>query len=189
MIQPPTSYASDLLTPHRRKWDILRITLETTVYASPPQPTDPQALPTALRDILTTPPQSLISDLHKRSTALFTPSTRSQKANSTVLPTQVLMTLILSSMKLDCPEVGRGMIEDWLARRGQGHYDEPPPDIDEEGYEKVLGMYCLHVLPRLEEWDYAREFLQYERELPQEKRQVILFSPLIMYHYKTNTSY
>jgi hypothetical protein len=60
------------------------------------------------------------------------------------------------------------MIEHWFAKRGQ--FDESPEDG--EGYEKVLDMYCLHVLPRIEEWDYAREFLQYESELPQERRKV-----------------
>jgi hypothetical protein len=71
-------------------------------------------------------------------------------------------------MKLDCPDVGRSIIEDWLAWRGQfGELQE-----DGEGYEKVLDIYCLHVLPQLEEWDYAREFLQHENELPQEKRAV-----------------
>lgn len=62
------------------------------------------------------------------------------------------------------------MIEDWLAKRGQ--FSEYNSDI--EGYEKVLDIYCLHVLPRLEEWDYAKEFLQYESELPHGNRNVCL---------------
>ena len=60
------------------------------------------------------------------------------------------------------------MIEDWLARRGQ--FDDSLEDG--EGYEKVLDIYSLHVLPRLEQWDYAREFLQYENQLPLERRKV-----------------
>jgi hypothetical protein len=58
------------------------------------------------------------------------------------------------------------MIEDWLARRGQA--DEE----DTEGYEKVLEMYSLHVLPRLRQWEYAEEFLEYESELQPERREV-----------------
>jgi len=108
----------------------------------------------------------LINTLYERSLVLFTPT--SQKTSSAFLPSQVLITLVLSSMKLDCPEVGRLIIEDWLGKRGQ--LDESAENG--EGYEKVLDMYCLHVLPRLEEWDYAKEFLQYERELPQERRTV-----------------
>lgn len=60
------------------------------------------------------------------------------------------------------------MVEDWLAHRGQ--YDES--GVDTDGYEKVLDIYCLHVLPRLEEWDYAKEFLEYEGELLPDKRNV-----------------
>lgn len=165
LIQPPSSYASDILAAYRRKWDILRITLETTIYASP---TDSKDIPAALQNNLVSSPQSLINTLHERSLALFTPTSHPQKPNSAFLPSQVLITLVLSSMKLDCADVGRGMIEDWLARRGQ--FDES--EVDAEGYEKVLDMYCLHVLPRLEEWDYAKEFLHYEGELPQDKREV-----------------
>jgi hypothetical protein len=94
----------------------------------------------------------------------------SHKPSSAFLPSQVLITLVLSSIKLDCPVVGRLIVEDWLAKRGQ----EDGPQEDGDGYEKVLDLYCSHVLPRLEEWDYAREFLHYESELPQEKRDVCL---------------
>ena len=164
IIQPPSSYALDSLAMHRRKWDILRITLETTIYSSPGD----NEIPSTLRDLLLLPSQSLIKMLHERSLVLFTPIAPSQKPGSAFLPSQVLITLILSSMKLDCPVVGRSMIEDWVAWRGQfGELQE-----DGEGYEKVLDIYCLHVLPQLEEWDYAKEFLQHENELPQEKRAV-----------------
>ena len=163
IIQPPSSYVSDSLATHRRKWDILRITLETTIYASP---ADNDVIPSSLRDNLMLSSHILINTLYERSLVLFTPT--SQKTSSAFLPSQVLITLVLSSMKLDCPEVGRLIIEDWLGKRGQ--LDESAENG--EGYEKVLDMYCLHVLPRLEEWDYAKEFLQYERELPQERRTV-----------------
>ena len=60
------------------------------------------------------------------------------------------------------------MVEEWLARR------EPSviPGVEDESYAKVLDVYCLHLLPRLGEWDLAVEFIGYETELPQERRQV-----------------
>ena len=157
----------DGLGTHRRKWDILRITLETTLYANTDLPVPPD-----LQNTLSLPSHTLLNILHQRSLALFTPS-QILKPCSAYLPSQVLITLVLSSMKLDCPAVGRAMIEDWLGNRGV--VDDPG------GYEKVLDMYCLHVLPRLEESDYALEFLQYENELSAEKRLV----PSILFRVST----
>lgn len=165
ILHPPSSLADDGLTSHRKKWDILQITFETTVYASPPETEDPEAFPTSLRANQMLSPQSLVTNLHSRSLHLFTPT--SQKANAAFLPSQILITLVLASLKLGCPEVGRGIIEDWLARRSLSNSAE-----DLEGYAKVLELYCLQILPRLEEWDYASDFLQYERELPQDTRDV-----------------
>ncbi|KAH7911078.1 hypothetical protein BJ138DRAFT_1179807 [Hygrophoropsis aurantiaca] len=162
MLRPPTEIVLDNLDSHRRKWDILRITLETTVYSSPP---DVQTLPPPLRANMLLSPQSFITSLHTRSLTLFTPSPLSNP-NSAFLPHQVLVTLAASSLKIACPEVGRGMMEDWLSRRGQ--YDAV--SSDGEAYEKVLELYCLHVLPRLREWNYVKEFLQYETELRPEKK-------------------
>ena len=42
----------------------------------------------------------------------------------------------------------------------------------EDGYEKVLEVYILNILPALGEWAYARQFLEYETELPVESREV-----------------
>ncbi|KAF9243445.1 hypothetical protein BU15DRAFT_72118 [Melanogaster broomeanus] len=151
MLQPPVAPAPDALNSHRRKWDILRITLESTVYSSPP---DRDTLPTALREKLLLSPQSFITTSHARSLALFTPSSLPRNPTSAFLPHQVLITLIASSLKVNCPALGREMTEDWLSNP----------------YEKVLELYCLHILPRLEEWDYVKEFLRYESELSAEKR-------------------
>ncbi|KAF7974803.1 hypothetical protein HWV62_11305 [Athelia sp. TMB] len=170
LLHPPPGPAPDALAEHRRKWDVLRITLDTTVYAAPAA--DDKAVPAALRDTRALPAAALIQALHDRSLALFTPAAHApRKPSAAFLPSQVLITLVLSSMKLDCPDAGRTLIEDWLAKRGQ--FEEPQ---DGEGYEKVLDMYCLHVLPRLEEWDYAKEFLQYEGELPADKRNALASS-------------
>ncbi|KIK99594.1 hypothetical protein PAXRUDRAFT_131787 [Paxillus rubicundulus Ve08.2h10] len=163
MLQPPVALASDALDSHRRKWDILRITLESTVYSSPP---DRETLPTTLREILLSSPQAFVTTSHARSLALFTPSSLPRNPTSAFLPHQVLITLVASSIKVNCAILGREMTEDWLSNRGQ--YDFVPSTG--EAYEKVLELYCLHVLPRLGEWDYAKEFLRYESELSLEKR-------------------
>lgn len=165
LLRPPIAPAPDAFDVHRRKWDILRITLESTVYASPP---DHASLPQTLRELLLLSPQSFVATSHARSLALFTPSSLPRTPTSAFLPYQVLITHIGSSLKVNCPAPGREIIEDWLSNRGQ--YDFIPSRG--EPYEKVLELYCLHILPRLEEWDYAKEFLAYEVELPPGKRMV-----------------
>lgn len=184
IISPPQTAAPDHLSSQRKKWDILRITLETTLYTSPPAATPqppPNGVPAGLsqelirsaspgfnnnlRSNLLLSPPSLLATLHTRSLQLFTPP--SEKPSSAFLPAQILVSLVLASLKLDCAHVGRGMVEDWLARR-------PPPETAgpgvDEGYAKVVDVYCLHVLSRLGEWEYAKEYLSYEVELPAERR-------------------
>ncbi|KAI9449110.1 hypothetical protein BJY52DRAFT_272582 [Lactarius psammicola] len=39
-------------------------------------------------------------------------------------------------------------------------------------YEEVLDVYCLSILPAVGDWAYARQFLQYETELPAESGEV-----------------
>lgn len=167
LVGPPTFAAEDELASLRRKWDILRITLEVTVYTSPPSPDIANAYPAALRNNQTMSPSSLLNSLYTRSVQLFTPVTSTQSGNSAYLPCSILCTLVSAGVKLGCSEISRGIIEDWLARRA--------PDDSEEGrkgYAKVLELYCLHVLSRLEEWQYAEDFLLYERELDAELRNV-----------------
>ncbi|KIP11072.1 hypothetical protein PHLGIDRAFT_125182 [Phlebiopsis gigantea 11061_1 CR5-6] len=171
LISPPASAAEDELTPYRRKWDILRVSLEATVYASPPPLDDLEAFPETLRANQTVSPQAFVNSLYARSLQLFTPSTSSFNANSAYLPYQVVCTLANAGLKIGCSDISRSIIEDWLARR--------VPDASEEslkGYAKVLGVYCLDVLPRLEEWQYAEDFLQYERELSAKGRSDLISS-------------
>lgn len=167
ILLPPPTATPDPVASHRRKWDILRITFETTLYASPPPSQNPDDLPASLRSNLMMSPEPLVATLHARSLQLFTPSSLSQKPSAAFLPAQILVTLVLASLKLECATAGRSMIEDWLARHGQ----EDRPD-DPDGYTKVLELYCLHVLPRLDEWDYAGDFLLYEHELSPQTRKV-----------------
>lgn len=92
------------------------------------------------------------------------------------LPAQILVALIFSSLKLHCPDKGRSIIEDWLAQR---HHilEEQGHDADGyvDGYVRVVELFCLQILPRLHDWEYAEEFLEYERELPPATRQVCFY--------------
>lgn len=175
LIHPPPTAAPDSLAAQRKKWDILRITFETTLYAAPPQ--DPEALPATLRANLLLSPEPLVAALHARSLHVFTPALDAARAaiprpSAAYLPAQILVTLALAGLKLGCAGVARDIIDDWLAKRGQGAGDGEQMDEDRRGYAKVLEVYCLLVLPRLEDWDYAEDFLTYERELHSEVRQV-----------------
>ena len=178
IIHPPT-VSLDALTEHRRKWDILRITVEITIYSSPPS--RPDDLPDSLRHNLIESPPSLITSFYARSLALFTPlSSAKQKPTAAYLPPQVLITLVYASLRIDCPDTGRAIIEDWLSRRDIS-LSTLEPSISSEatkknGYEKVLELYCLQILPKLEQWEYAREFLEYEGELSHVAREVRLYS-------------
>ncbi|KAH7884405.1 WD40-repeat-containing domain protein [Phlebopus sp. FC_14] len=163
MLQSPPTPTPDPLDPHRRKWDILRITLESTIYSSHPER---DTLPASLRETLLLSPQSFVATAHARSLALFTPSLLPRKPTSAFLPHQVLITLVASSIKVECPTVGKELVEDWLANRGQYEFVISTG----EAYERVLELYCLRILPLLEEWDYAKEILLYERELSSEKK-------------------
>lgn len=176
LIPPSTSTdPTSQLGVWRRKWDILRITLETNVYSTPPS--EAEELPSPIRANLMLSPQSLLASLHARSLKLFTPKAEGSDGDtgsklglsSRYLPPQVIVTLVLASMKLNVPEVGKGMVEDWLSGRGDL---EKASSEDEDGYEKIVELYCLELLPRLEEWDLAAEFLQYEGELNTAKKQV-----------------
>jgi len=174
------SFESPSLVDFLRKWDILRITSETTLYSSPSA-----TVPDSIKPLTLKTPQTFVSDLYNRSIQLFA------KSNKNQLPAPVLITLVYSSLKLECPEFGRRMIEDWLAKRGD-HLQEsqlsvvmsqeslsssveslPGAGVEENGgYEKVIELYCLQVLPKLEEWEYATEFLEYEPELAIDIREV-----------------
>ena len=170
ILKPPRS-TTDSLSDDRKKWDILRITFETTVYSSPPDSS--ASLPESLRSILTEAPQALVTTIYSRSLSLFTPSGTKGKTtlNAACLPPQVLTTLVYSSLKLGVPDVGRMIIEDWLSRR------DPQDDgvRNRDAYDKVLELYILHILPKIGQWDYAKEFLEYESELPAARRDVCSF--------------
>lgn len=164
LIFPPLTPAPDSLTEHRRKWDVLRITLEVTVYTAPPA--DTASIPAALRSNALLSAAALLASLHARSLRLFVPAD-GPAPNSAFLPPQVLVTLALSSAKIGCPAAGRGIIEEWLACR-----TPTTTATAEDGYEKVLEVYLLSILPTLGEWAYAKQFIGYESDLPVQSREV-----------------
>ncbi|PFH48766.1 hypothetical protein AMATHDRAFT_64711 [Amanita thiersii Skay4041] len=169
IIHPPSSLP-DTLTDFRRKWDILRITLETLVYSSPPPPKT--VLPDELNRNALQAPRALLKSMYTRSLALFTPTDGTLPnvpPNAAYLPSSVLLTLVYSSIKLNCPDAGQYIIEEWLARRDPLlQFDSSiTGDPEGDGYAKVLEAYCLQILPKLEMWSDAREFLEYETELPE----------------------
>ncbi|KAJ3854182.1 hypothetical protein EV368DRAFT_80830 [Lentinula lateritia] len=181
-----------LNTTYLWKWDILRITFDTMRYTSPPS-SSASHIP-FMSEILSKPPQSFVEDMYTRSLNLFQQSENNATA---ALPAQVLSTLVYSSLKVDAPDIGRRMIEDWLASRGDttdlslswtststsltensmsDGYDadgsvngDSPVDVGSvkgsDGYAQILELYCLQVLPKLGQWEYAMEFLEYESEL------------------------
>jgi hypothetical protein len=166
-LQAPSFNPSDRQCTLRRKWDILRITLETTLYTTPQS--DQASLPSEIQARLAAPPEAIAHASIDRSLNLFTPALApGLKPDAGYLPAPVLVTLALSCLKMHCPDVGRVAIENWLARRGQVE----GVSEDDEGYEKVIETYCLRILPRLEQWDYSLEFLEYENEMPEESRKV-----------------
>ncbi|KAJ7690689.1 hypothetical protein B0H17DRAFT_1169227 [Mycena rosella] len=166
LLHPPEHLQNpDGLTPHRSKWDLLRITLETTIYASPPA----GALPESLRELLAQPPHTLITSAYHRSLSLFTPRAEAQKAS--YVPSAVILTLVYSSLKLEAPDAGRVVVEDWLASRHYSHFSSVDAKEENVNYRKAVEAYCLYVLPKLEQWEYAREFLDYESELLPDARE------------------
>ncbi|KAF8631371.1 hypothetical protein AX15_002427 [Amanita polypyramis BW_CC] len=171
VLHPPALYP-DPLAECRRKWDILRITFETVVYLSPPAPQ--KALPDELRKMLLESPPAFLKSMYTRSLVLFTPTdgpTQKGAVNVAYLPVQVLLTLVYSSVKVNSHDSGRYIIEEWLARRDPLLPVDSAAVPEGDGYERVLELYCLHILPNLEQWDYAREFLEYETELPDAVRE------------------
>ncbi len=160
LLHPPVS-VPDALDDYRRRWDIFRITLEAHVYTSSSTSDD---LPPHLKDLLLQSSQSLATAMYQRSLTLFTPLNGSSKTLATFnviyIPPPVINTLVYATIKLNSPDVGRVVIEEWLARRDV--YTSP---AQSEAYKKLLAIYCLQILPALDQWDYAKEFLDYESEL------------------------
>jgi hypothetical protein len=72
-----------------------------------------------------------------------------------------------------CPDqsITQKRIETWLgAAPSPLSQDEDPKSMLQRS--KITEIYVLHVLPRVEEWEYAREFAQMSPDIDDEQREV-----------------
>ncbi|KAF1942874.1 hypothetical protein EJ02DRAFT_502570 [Clathrospora elynae] len=60
------------------------------------------------------------------------------------------------------------------SQRGQNNGTDTPRDLEKR--IKLLELYTLHVLPRNEEWDYAREFIGMSEVLDDERKEAFLLA-------------
>lgn len=60
------------------------------------------------------------------------------------------------------------------SQRGQQNGTDTPRDLEKR--IKLLELYTLHVLPRNDEWDYAREFISMSEVLDDERKEAFLLA-------------
>ncbi|PVG04299.1 hypothetical protein CPB86DRAFT_722082 [Serendipita vermifera] len=172
----PTEVVLDVLDSHRRKWEILNITLQTTLYTLRPSEarlTSGQASTSSPTLDTAVPPYSFLQRLHAHSLTLFTP--KGISSSITYVPDQVVLLLVVSAVKLDEIRLAKEWVEDWLVRRNMTSASLSPEgdSTPVSSYERIVDVYILHILPRLGLWDDAREFLRYESEMSEEAKQRI----------------
>jgi hypothetical protein len=173
----------DGLDSQRRKWDVLRITLWTTLFMS--KDTSSSSLEKKTNCPIHLGPIQFLEKLYSNSIRLFTPSSSTDPSSNDAggivhVPDQVVFLLVVSALKLDQVRLAKEWIEDWLVRRDP---TVPPTTTtttdgnvkEMTSYEKVVDVYVLHVLPRLGLWDDATEFLRYEAEMNEYTKQVIFY--------------
>jgi len=188
---PPLSLNSNIdkrdpdgLDSQRRKWDVLRITLWTTLFMS--KDTSSSSLEKKTNCPIHLGPIQFLEKLYSNSLQLFTPSSSTDPSSNDAggivhVPDQVVFLLVVSALKLDQVRLAKEWIEDWLVRRDPTVPQTTTTTTDRNvkemtSYEKVVDVYVLHVLPRLGLWDDATEFLRYEAEMNEYTKQVI-FNP------------
>ncbi|EST05276.1 hypothetical protein PSEUBRA_005545 [Kalmanozyma brasiliensis GHG001] len=131
--------------------------------------------------LLSKQPQSLISHLWFEALRLCTQTSGEADAPSldptpeTIhlaieLPASVVSSAVLAALRLDAVEpsartgtnAARLIAEWYLASFSSAFGAAPPTPKAAAAYEKIVGLYSLHVLAsRLGEWEYAREFVGY----------------------------
>jgi hypothetical protein len=161
---------ADSLDSQRRKWDILRITLHTTLYTS--QASDPRLTSSSAPSVshftpASLPPYQFLQGLHSQSLGLFNPANTLTSIGK--VPDQVVLLLVVSAVKLGEVQLAKEWVEDWLVRRDSSSVISSNSTTGESAtptsYERIVDVYILHVLPRLGLWDDATEFMRYESEL------------------------
>ncbi|CCF52580.1 uncharacterized protein UHO2_03625 [Ustilago hordei] len=131
--------------------------------------------------LLSKQPQSLISHLWFEALRLCTHTSGENDAPSLdptpetmhlaiELSASVISSAVLAALRLDAlnpaARTGRNaarLIAEWyLASFSSAFGAAPPTPKAAAAYEKIVGLYSLHVLAsRLDEWEYAREFVGY----------------------------
>ena len=114
------------------------------MYVSHPSQTKTAKLPEYLPASLSGTPHTLVTNFYKCSLSLCI----ALGLNATH-PSQVLATLVLASLTLECPDFARIMIDDWLDRRKLSLRAVDDGTEPKGGYVKIIDLYCLRVLPRL----------------------------------------
>ena len=168
---------ADALDSQRRKWDILRITLHTTLYTS--QASDqrinlPSSSPGLRFNPASLPPYQFLQGLHSQSLKLFNAASAMPSIGK--VPDQVVLLLVVSAVKLGEVHLAKEWVEDWLVRRDASSTSSSPSIMDGSltptSYERIVDVYILHVLPRLGLWDDATEFMRYESEMNEDTKEV-----------------
>lgn len=98
------------------------------------------------------------------------------------LPSAVISSAVLAALRLDSLDrsaktgslAARQIAEWYLASYSSVFHVRPPTEKALAAYEKIVGLYALHVLAtRLGEWEYAREFVGYA-SLPESTKFALL---------------
>lgn len=92
---------------------------------------------------------------------------------SLTLPLQSFRILLLQKSKRHA--LSKDAIETWLASRPDDYYYSFTNEKTSDAllnYERIIELYCLHVLPSLGDWNSARDFLEWNNVLGQEKLEV-----------------
>lgn len=183
-LGPPTlSYGpsaetdADSLDSQRRKWDILRITLHTTLYtlqSSDQRLTSTNSTPASHFTQASLPPYQFLQGLHSQSLTLFNPQNTLPSIGK--VPDQVVLLLVVSAVKLGEVQLAKEWVEDWLVRRDTSGMSSNTTTTEgvatPTSYERIVDVYILHVLPRLGLWDDATEFMRYESEMNEVAKEV-----------------
>lgn len=89
----------------------------------------------------------------------------------------VVVANILVELNVHQVELARSVVEGWLGTLSEfvlTFLEEHSGDDDEisMAYERVVELYILHVLPKLGEYEYAREFLNFNSILTEDKKRI-----------------
>ena len=178
LAQHPVPHAGpDDFATHRRKWDMLHVTLHTTVYLQPAANFRTTKLVShkrfgELRQLI---PAALVHRMHDRSVQLFTP--HSDKPDTAYLPVQVVTNLVTAAVRLRCIDDGRAIAETWMRANGitdpsDEHTLAVAQNLAGTELDKLAVSYVSWVLTPLADWQAAETFLRTNQVVSQSMRKV-----------------